>query len=71
MEISFESYKLCNWYLHGRTLKDNLYFILNQNILYKVTNLIHLGLPIGDQQYVDDFFNNKFNKVEKSLSYNI
>ena len=42
-------------------------FFLNQNEIRKVDNLMHLGLPIGNQTHVEEFFCEKFRKVERSL----
>ena len=33
----------------------------------RVGNLIHLGLPIGNQKHIEEFFCEKFKKVEKSF----
>ena len=39
---------------------------LGQNVIKKVDNLIHLGMPIGDRKFVEHFFCQKFRNVEKS-----
>jgi hypothetical protein len=57
----------CNWYVHGKIIIKNPLFLLNQNELRKVNSLIHLGLPIGNQNIVDDFFCEKFRKVERTF----
>jgi hypothetical protein len=46
--------KKCNWYIHGNNLICNPNFILNEEKLNKVDNLIHLGLP--NQKHVEEFF---------------
>ena len=57
----------CNWYQHGTSIIKNPNFLLNQKELIKVNNLVHLGLPIGKQNHVEDFFGEKFRKVERSF----
>jgi hypothetical protein len=57
----------CNWYQHGDRTLNNHEFILNNNKLNRVNNLTHLGLPIGNQIHVENFFSDKFKKVEKSF----
>ena len=56
----------CNWYIHGISLVKTPNFMINDQLLENVSNLIHLGLPIGNQQHIEDFFNAKFSKVERS-----
>jgi hypothetical protein len=41
--------------------------LINQNELIKVNSLTHLGLPIGNQNYIEDFFYEKFRKVKRSF----
>ncbi len=57
----------CNWYLHGSHQIKNARFILNNKTLKKTDSLIHLGLPIGSQKHVEEFFSEKFRKVERIL----
>jgi hypothetical protein len=42
-------------------------FLLNQAPLTKVDSIIHLGLPIGNKQFVENFWNEKSKKIGKSL----
>ena len=56
----------CNWYIHGISLVKTPNFMINDQLLENVSNIIHLGLPIGNQQHIEDFFNAKFRKVERS-----
>ena len=55
----------CDWYVHGVSLINYPKLKINDRLLEKVSILTHLGLPIGNQQHVEDFFNWKFNKVER------
>ena len=57
----------CNWYVHGNFQVSNPKFTLNQIPLKQVDNLIHLGLPIGNQKHVEEFFCENFKKVERSF----
>jgi hypothetical protein len=57
----------CKWYVHGKNIINNPIFLINQNELIRVNSLTHLGLPIGNQNHVEDFFCEKFRKVERSL----
>ena len=57
----------CNWYLHGKAIIDHPNFKINNDELNKVNSLIHLGLPIGNQKHIEEFFCDKFKKVERSL----
>jgi hypothetical protein len=42
-------------------------FKMDDKIIPNVDGLVYLGLPIGNQQFVEDFFNQKFSKVERSM----
>ena len=57
----------CNWYLHGKSIISDAKFTLNENHIKRVGNLIHLGPPIGNQKHIEEFFCEKFKKVEKSF----
>ena len=56
----------CNRYIHGISLVKTPNFMINDQLLENVSNIIHLGLPISNQKHVEDFFNAKFRKVEQS-----
>ena len=45
----------CNWFIHGNYLIDNPNFTLNKLKLNKTNSLIHLGMPIGNQSFVEIF----------------
>ncbi|CAF0862194.1 unnamed protein product, partial [Brachionus calyciflorus] len=42
-------------------------FILNGKIVPNVSGFIYLGLPIGNQSYINEFLENKWKSVEKAL----
>ena len=42
-------------------------FYLNRSVIPTVNSLIYLGLPIGDDKFTFEFFENKFKSVQKSL----
>jgi len=47
--------------------KIHYQFKLNGVDIPNVDHLVYLGLPIGNQNFVDVFFSKKFNKVERSM----
>jgi len=42
-------------------------FRLDNLVIPTVEGLVYLGLPIGNQKYIDNFFGEKFCKVERSM----
>ncbi|RNA19601.1 hypothetical protein BpHYR1_031277 [Brachionus plicatilis] len=50
---------------------DLAYFTLNSIVIPQVQNLIYLGLPIGESEFVSNFIEEKWKKVEKNLSISL
>ena len=42
-------------------------FHINSSIILLEKNFLYLALPIGDENYIVDYFNDKMNIVERSL----
>jgi hypothetical protein len=53
--------------LAGRARIVKPVFKIHNYIITQVVSLIHLGIPFGNSAYVCKFFNEKFNKVERSF----
>ena len=58
----------CNWMVFGNVIYEDAMFTLNGQIIHKIENVIHLGLPIGDKAFTDNFIKDKFKKVERSFN---
>ncbi|RMZ94053.1 hypothetical protein BpHYR1_052931, partial [Brachionus plicatilis] len=48
-------------------VKDLPYFTLNIKVIPQVQNLVYLGLPIGESEFVSNFIEENWMKVEKSF----
>ena len=53
--------------MFGKEIYNDAEFRLHGEILEKVDNVVHLGLPIGDKVTVNNFLKDKFKKVERSF----
>jgi hypothetical protein len=58
----------CNWMLAGRARIVKPVFKIHNHIITQVDSLIHQGIPFGYSAQVCKFFNEKFNKVERSFN---
>jgi hypothetical protein len=57
----------CNWTCFGKEVFNDAKFTLqNQKLCYS-ENVIHLGLPIGSREFVNNHLKGKFKKVERSF----
>jgi hypothetical protein len=57
----------CNWTCFGKEVYNDAKFPLqNQELCYS-ENVIHLGLPIGSREFVNNHLKEKFKKVERSF----
>ena len=57
----------CNWTCFGKEVFNDAKFTLqNQELCYS-ENVIHLGLPIGSREFVNNHLKGKFKKVERSF----
>ena len=63
--IVFNSEK-CNWYSGGNDLIKNPIIKLGDSITKKVESSVHLSMHIGSNEFVEEFFCQKFRNVEKS-----
>ena len=50
----------------GQIFKENN-IIMNKEAIPQKDSIIYLGFPIGDKNFVDEFIEKKFSKVEKSF----
>jgi hypothetical protein len=68
-KIKFNSKKSISLRLnhHQDLCKLKPKFFLDGKILEVASNLIYLGLPVGDRKFIQEFWNNKFAKTEKAL----
>ena len=56
----------CNWMVFGNVIYEDAMFTLNGQIIHKIENVIHLGLPIGDKAFTDNFIKDKsFNFIKE------
>ena len=65
-KIEFNSNKSSSITFCKKYKNENVFFLDNKKIP-NVKGLIYLGLPIGNQEYVNIYCDNKMSKVEKSL----
>jgi len=56
--------KKCNWMVTGTERVQSPSFSLNGHCIEKVSNLVHLGIPVGEYKHVKQFFEGKFNQVD-------
>jgi hypothetical protein len=66
-KLEFNSKKSEHFVSGPRSSECKVRYNLNQSTIPRVDGMVYLGLPIGDQQYVDNFFTAKFGKVERSM----
>ena len=65
-KIEFNSTKsLFMRFAHNETIDNKLK--LNQVTLNEVSSMIYLGLPLGDEKFISDFFSKNMNKCERSF----
>jgi hypothetical protein len=54
--------------LWQRFFNDAKFTLQNQELCYS-ENVIHLGLPIGSREFVNNHLKEKFKKVERSFTH--
>lgn len=65
-KITFNSNKSI-YYCNDPCIKSNNIIKMDNTLLNKEDGFIYLGLPIGNNEYKEDFIENKFKKTERSF----
>ena len=66
-KLEFNSSKSEHYITGPRERECKTQFMLNGTAIPRVDSLVYLGLPIGEQAFINDFFASKFSKTERSL----
>ncbi|CAF1050957.1 unnamed protein product [Brachionus calyciflorus] len=65
-KIEFNSNKSVA-FTSGNKIYDSYSFVLGGNIVPNCESFVYLGLPIGSNEFINEFINLKFRNVEKAL----
>lgn len=66
LKLVFNASKSISYSSNGTQLND---FILGSSIIPKSKGFVYLGLPIGNDRYVEEFFSEKFKKKTEKSTY--